>query len=755
MRLSTIILAGLSASGAAMAQVPDGPFAGAVTETAPQAEFPLTLEAGQVITLSTASIENFDTVLALIGPDGKPVAQNDDCDGSLQSCITFMPPESGRYTARVTGYGESTGAFELTVAEGANVGLSYAAETLREEVVTLGSGASEVRTEIDLDADAIFVASTFALTDTLDTTLTLLDAGGNVLAQNDDRGDGSLNSQIVYQPDEAGRFTVLVGSYDSQGQGDLVLSLALDPNAQVPFDFASIEGETLAEYTGMLGADTREQSYPVELTAGQTVMIVADAITDDLDTVLTLNGPDGYPVAMNDDRGGGTLNSAIAYTAAQSGTHTLEISRYHGSDTSGEFRLVLSAVDASVVDTLQALNENVVTLSGPELTLETEDFIVHYTLEGGDASSAHYAELVGIALQESYEAQIGRMGWAEPLRDDNGRYRAYVAHVDGAMGFTKPVETVFDNPNTPDVRETLAARTAFVIDNDFLGLGKEAPAESLLRATATHEFNHVVQFGYDAEEGLDWLYEATASWIEVATMGSDQDATDYVGTDFDTPHLCWTTQISGHDYAQWTLLQSMADIHGETVVRRLWENSVTLDGFETASATLAEYGTDIPAAIRRWRAQNYARAYDLASLFSGSVAVRHTLSDTGRWMSKGGLEQLGADYLVFDLDGRFEVTLAGEDGLELVALGRRGDEVVAIALGQAGVFDTTGFSDAALMVFNSTLPAEPGACSGVGYSIEIAPSTGRMAAPAYRFDAPHFLQPGVSEAEDDGETAAP
>jgi hypothetical protein len=110
---------------------------------------------------------------------------------------------------------------------------------------------------------------------------------------------------------------------------------------------------------------------------------------------------------------------------------------------------------------------------------------------------------------------------------------------------------------------------------------------------------------------------------------------------------------------------------------------------------------------------------------------------------------------VFDLDGRFQVTLEGEDGLELIGLGRRGDEVVAISLGQDGVFDTSGFSDAALMVFNRTLPAEPGMCGGVGYSIEIASSTGRMAAPAYRFNAPHFLQPGISEAASDDETAAP
>ncbi len=86
-----------------MAQAPDGPFAGTVTETAALAEFPLSLEAGQIVTLRTSSVENFDTVLALLGPDGKPVAQNDDCGGSLQSCITLMPREAGRYTARVTG----------------------------------------------------------------------------------------------------------------------------------------------------------------------------------------------------------------------------------------------------------------------------------------------------------------------------------------------------------------------------------------------------------------------------------------------------------------------------------------------------------------------------------------------------------------------------------------------------------------------------------------------------------------------------
>ena len=155
------------------------------------------------------------------------------------------------------------------------------------------------------------------------------------------------------------------------------------------------------------------------------------------------------------------------------------------------------------------------------------------------------------------------------------------------MGYTKPVQMVFDNPNTAGVLETGAARAVFVIDNDFRGMGKRAPPESLMRATATHEFNHVVQFGYDFQEGLHWLYEATASWTETTTVGSDQDATDYVETDFAAPELCWTTTARGHDYAQWTLLQSLADAHGERIVVRLWENSVTYDGFETMAQTLA------------------------------------------------------------------------------------------------------------------------------------------------------------------------
>jgi hypothetical protein len=730
---------GLFAGGAAAQAPADQVFTGDLTGGAPEAVFELQLEAGQIVTLTTDSNDRLDTILTLSGPDGQILAENDDREpGVLTSQLVHVPAANGRYTAAVTGYGGALGGFSLTLSFGFDAGLSPAARILREERVSFDARRTETRFEADLAADDILVATTFALDEGLDSTLTLLDASGAILAQNDDRGDGSFNSQLVYQADAAGRYQIVVGTFDGSGSGAMVFSLALDPDAELPFDFTSIEGSLIATHEGTISDAQSSHEFPVAMSAGQTLLALGDALSGDLDLVLRLNGPDGFPVAMNDDRGDGSLNSALAFTAPAAGTYMLEVSRYRSGASSGDFQLVLSTVDASVPAQLLALMEDSVSLSGPELVLETENFTVHYTLEGLDASSDAYAVSVGEALEEVLVSQVNRMGWAEPIRDDNGRYRAFIAEAEGSMGITKPVQIVFDNPNTPDVRETAAARTVFIIDNDFVGMGKTAPVQSLMRATVTHEFNHVVQFGYDSEEGLDWLYEATASWIETSTVGSDQDATDYTETDFETPELCWTTTEEGHDYGQWTLLQSLADSYGEGFIVQVWENSITLDGFDTMQDALNGVGSTIPDAIQRWRVQNYARAYDLAPLFPIIVRRQHTLTQPGLWTLKGGLEQLGANYIELDMAGRYNIALTGDASLEMLALGERHGEIEVIPLGHEGVVDTTGFQSTALMVFNRAMPEAPGQCSGIGYSIEVTASNRTPARAAYRFSAEHF-----------------
>lgn len=715
---------------------------GNLTARAPRASFTFDVQQGQVVTLTTSSNENLDTVLTLNGPDRRRIAENDDQQqGVLSSRIVHVARTAGRYTAIVSGYNNARGAFELDIAYGLDVGLSDASRRLREDRVAFSPRQTEHGFDVDLAADDVFVASTFALTAGLDTTLTLLDASGATLSTNDDQGDGTLNSQIVHQIVRAGRYRVVASTYGGNGVGEAIISLAVDPNARAPFNFSSIEGTPIAEHAGELNDAQATREYNVDLAAGQTLYASAEATSGDLDTVLRLNGPDGNPVALNDDRGDGSLNSAFAFTAPISGRYRLELYRFAQSNSSGGFRLVLLSVDASVVTTLQELVDNQVTLSGPVETITTPDFRLEYTLEGRDASSHEYARATADALQEVLEAQVNRIGWAAPVRDRDGLYRAYIGEANGSMGYTKPVEMTFDNPSTPNVRETGAARAVFVIDNDFRGMGKKASLESLMRATATHELNHVVQFGYDAQEGLSWLYELTASWTEVVTVGVDQDASDYVETDFAQPELCWTTNTQGFNYAQWTLLQSLADSYGERIVVQLWENAVTYDGFETMSRTLSAVGTTIPDALQRWRVQNFARSYDLAPRFTRAVALAGTINRNGAWSPRGRIQQLGANYVALRLQGSRNYTLRGDANLELVGLGKRNGQIEVVQLGRGGVFDTTGYEYAALMVFNRDVPATPGACTGVSYSINVSAAQGAMARPQYQFSAEHFAPP--------------
>lgn len=740
MLASILVAVGVSAQGDAPAT-----FTGELTRAQPSAAFEVDLEAGQIVTLSTALTENLDTILTLNDAAGNEVAQNDDEGGGvLTSRIVYVVERSGTYSVVVTGYGGATGAFTLEVIFGADFGLSAQAVTLLEETVSLTTASNEVKFKVELAAGDILVATTQALTPNLDTTLRLLDAGGTILAENDDRGDGSLNSQIVYEVAVAGEYVVVISTYGGTGSGDALLSIATDPNAEAPFNFASIEGTLIEQFTGALDDARTSQDFTLGLEAGQTILLLSDATSGNLDTVLTLFDPEGFLVATNDDRGDGTLNSAVAYTVPASGTYQVTVERFPRSTSSGGFRLTVQIVDASVVDTLNALAENAVVLSGEVQIIQTTNFLVHYTLEGVDATTPDYAQEVADTLEEIYDVQVNQIGWAEPVRSSDGLYHAYIADSigqgGGALGYAKSVLVVVDNPNTT-AREQRASRAVFVIDNDFADLDKDASVQSLMRATVTHEFNHIIQYGYDSLEGLDWMYESTASWTETVTVGNDQDATDYVTNEYKYPELCFTTgEQDGYlDYGQWTLLQSLADVYGERIVISLWENAVPYDGFEVMERTLDAVGTTIPDAIVRWRIQNFARAYDLAPLFGSTVWVEETIDDAGEWSFTGaGIQELAANYFALELDGAHQFTLDGARTLELWALGVRGGEVFAIPLGREGVFDASAYEYAALMVFNRVLPNEPGACAYIDYSIRVQAGSGTTPDALYSFSAENF-----------------
>lgn len=505
-------------------------------------------------------------------------------------------------------------------------------------------------------------------------------------------------------------------------------------------------------FEGLLDNSTPEMIYPIEMEPGQALLVVSEALSGDLDTVVSLYDSNGRLVLQNDDRSDETLDSAIGYLSEDGGFYKIVIARYPDSNSSGRYRLRVNIGDESILDELAELTR--VQLSGPTLIYESPHFRIHYTLEGQDAAlSREFAAAVADTAEEAWEAEVVQMGWPAPPNDGilggDGRFDIYLKDLLGAgeeaLGFAIPDFVIGDNPTTPEI-EVGAAAGYLVVENDFEGeaTGTASPL-SLMRATVVHELNHSLQFGLDATDSHNWIYEATATWMETAVAGKDQDATGYVADAFAYPELCFGTVNDPNkgavQYGEWPFLQLLADDLGLEAVRGYWENVALYDGWESLEQTLAASGQTVPEFVARYRIKNLARDYSLAPLFDATVWLEETITGIGRWTFTGeGIQELGANYFRFNpRSGRYYAGIINDNGLlELWAIGVTADTLDAIPLGRGGVVDTTPYSSVYLMVFNPAYDDDMTDCVYQSYEIDVEQSKSPAAAVLFQFPATHF-----------------
>jgi len=750
LRIPLLFIVCLLFSGIALAQNSQE-FDGTLDEKSPIIDYDLELQADQLVVITTyAQNDTLDTVLALYGPDGALVQENDDYTDGYDSRIVYQPSETGNYTLEVSRYDDTTsGDFALTVTQGLEtlLELSSQAAIVLQSSGNLDDQSQEVKFTLTLNAGDVLIADTYGITGKLDPILTLLDAGGSLLAENDDRGDGSYDSEIIYSIPADGSYSLIVSRYSEEVSGEFMIIAAIDPTRTAPFNFTAVEGELIAEYTGYLDTQAESDSYTVELSAGEALYAYTQVTSGDLDTTLALLNPEDRVVDLNDDRGDGSYDSAIAYIAPESGTYTVRIGRYRENENSGDYVLNLLSIDAATVSEIEAIADQVVELSGPEQILETANFRIHYTMEGSDTVTQEYLDAFAETLETIYDIQVNQMGWAAPPQNPDGFYDAFLYDVIGnegdTLGYARATRFVGDNPNTPAV-ELAASRSALVVDNDFANEDVDGNPLSLMRATTTHEFNHIIQYGYDSEEPLDWLYEATAAWIETVTVGDEQDATGYVVDSYAYPEVCFATRDydGQHAYGDWTFIQSLADVHGEQFIPQVWSTAIDYDDLEILEQALAAADDSFENAVARWRVQTFARDYDLAPLFNATVWLENIIDAPGTWTFTGsGIQEMGANYFEVDLDGSYSFQLDGEDSLELWVLGVADGQVDAYRLGQGGAFNTSNYDYVALMVFARTAPADTSACTYIDYDITVSDGrTGTNAnmTPTFSFSAAEF-----------------
>ena len=85
-----------------------------------------------------------------------------------------------------------------------------------------------------------------------------------------------------------------------------------------------------------------------------------------------------------------------------------------------------------------------------ELTIETTNFVIHYTLTGPDAVTQTYADSAAIFAEESWQVECTQLNWTPPPSDNelggNSKYDIYLIGIVG-YGWTRGDLEEYQNEN--------------------------------------------------------------------------------------------------------------------------------------------------------------------------------------------------------------------------------------------------------------------------------------------------------------------
>ena len=250
-------------------------------------------------------------------------------------------------------------------------------------------------------------------------------------------------------------------------------------------------------------------------------------------------------------------------------------------------------------------------------------FCVHWVEEGLDAPNLSdrnddgipdFVDRVMKVADRVHSVENGRLGWREPKSDGrrggrHGKTDVYLSQIGGELfGYAAPDR----GQATKEHRIPRRLHGYLVLDNDYSAFEFPGtrPLEDL-QVTFAHEYNHILQFGYDAYQD-PWFAEASATWMEDQVYNGIDDYLRYVRrwvSLYDTPMTANT--IKEYGSAVWN--QWLARRYGPEVIRKAWAGAIDAKpgGFSIASyqralrstgpAELSQEFARFAAAVAEWR----------------------------------------------------------------------------------------------------------------------------------------------------------
>ncbi|MBP0445756.1 hypothetical protein J8J14_13325 [Roseomonas sp. SSH11] len=325
-----------------------------------QAFFRIAPEAGEAWRVETRRLaRGTDTVLATLDEAGDVLSEDDDGGGEELASRLEAQPGDGVRLIRAGTLENQGGRFELVLTREQPLPppdfATDQASAAGRPPLTLGQ---PVRVRLRRGQHAFFalpeertdlIAATRALSRGADTELALLDASGQVVARNDDGGEGLASLLPLMQG--SGPMTLRASLVDG-GTGSFEVVLEREAPSPEPDYPTSLEqarsrgplnpGQTLRIELG------RGRQAVFALPEGQALTLSTRDLGENVDTVLALLDDQGE-VLLEDDDGGGGLASRLRTADASGRAAFIRASLLDGGR--GSFELVVQGAQQTTTET--------------------------------------------------------------------------------------------------------------------------------------------------------------------------------------------------------------------------------------------------------------------------------------------------------------------------------------------------------------------------------------------------------------------
>jgi hypothetical protein len=317
--------------------------------------FNLTLNAGMRYIFS---LRGSDTGAGTLGDpflellqNGQVLASNDDGGAALDSELHFTPSNSGAYTLRASAISvDDVGSYTLQIdSEAVGEGSMDVPDAAGQTSLMSGASASG---DIDFGGDEdwysvdleVGMEYSFSLDGLSDSYLTLYDGDGQVVATNDDGGDGE-NALLQFTPKSSGTYYIAASAYTDRETGEYVLSLSAETKTD---DYLGNVYQAGSLSLGVSANGQLAQAYDFDFYTGTLdpgsyrVTVQPFGGADPLDDPYIYVDTDyDFSDAIWDDNGGSTgLDSSLSFAIAETTSTVIVV----GGHDSGAYTVLIQAV---------------------------------------------------------------------------------------------------------------------------------------------------------------------------------------------------------------------------------------------------------------------------------------------------------------------------------------------------------------------------------------------------------------------------